>query len=88
MKLKNEYDETCKFVVWGHNDRIVAFWAGNLAKGKDTVIDPPHDKQWDIQVIPADCKEVWSYDVAHDIESTAWPNFKHDTGSSVYNAVT
>ena len=88
MKLKNEYEEQCKFVIWGHNDHVVSYAYCYLKQGEDKVYDPPHDKQWDIQVIPADCKEVWSYDVSHDVEATAWPNFKHDTGSSVYNAVT
>lgn len=88
MKLVNETKQGCTFTVWGHNDRGVAYWSSHIASDGHEVIDPPHDKKWDIQVIPGGCPDVWSYDVAHDVEATAWPNFKHDTNSSIYNAVT
>ena len=88
MKLVNQTKHGCTFTVWGHNDHVVAYWSRHIASGGTETISPPSDKKWDIQVIPGDCPPVWSYDRAHDVEATAWPNFKHETGSSIYNAVT
>ncbi len=88
MKLVNQYSEKCEFIIWGHNDYVVSYAHCFLKESENKVYDPPHDKKWDIQVIPNDCPEVWSYDVAHDVEATAWPNFKQKPNSSTRNEVT